>query len=181
MQNKKQENNQNSTDFSSIKSLFSELQESSNLSKEDLIRILKLFKLQQKLNLSLEDLSEKLEEIQIPISIFKSNLAPLESLIKYLKENLNLSYNKISILLNRSNKTIWSSYNLVSKKEKFSIKKSEILIPISIFSDRKFSILESLVQYLKSQEISFKQISDLLQKDYRTIWTCYSRAKKKNE
>lgn len=183
MQKNKPKDSRNSSNLTNISSLISELQKTSNLSKEDLIKLLKLFELQQKSKLSSEELFKKIEEIQIPISIFKTNLAPLESLVKYLKENLNLSYKKISVLLNRSNKTIYSSYNFTLKKksEKFVIKKSEYLIPISIFSDRKFSILESLVQYLKSQQFSFKQISDLLQKDYRTIWTCYSRAKKKNE
>lgn len=183
MRIKKKNKSQNLSNLTNLDSLLSELQKTSNLTKEDLTkllkeditRLLKLFELQKELP------SKKIEEIQIPVSIFKTDLAPLESLIKYLKENLNFSYKKISTLLNRSNKTIWSSYNIVIKKqpEKFIVKKSEFLIPISIFSNRKFSILESLILHLKSQQFSFKQVSALLQKDYRTIWTCYSRAQKK--
>lgn len=179
MQTKNLKKNQNSLNLANIKSIFSDLQKKHSI--EDLIKLLKLFELQQKLKLSPEQLLKQLEEIQIPISIFKTNLAPLESLVKYLKENLNYSHKKISFLLNRSNKTIWSSYNSAIRKktEKFIIKKPKFLTPLSVFSNRKFSILESLVSYLKSQQLSFKQISNLLQKDYRTIWTVYNRAKKK--
>jgi hypothetical protein len=44
------------------------------------------------------------------------------------------------------------------------------------------SIFESLVGYMKdSLELSYHKIALLLNRDDRTIWTVYQRAKKKKE
>jgi len=59
---------------------------------------------------------------------------------------------------------------------------SSTTLPLNIFTSRKFSILETIVFYLKNtQNLSFNQISELLGKNYRTIWTVYKRAMKKLE
>ncbi|MFC1691046.1 hypothetical protein ACFL0W_02585 [Nanoarchaeota archaeon] len=56
------------------------------------------------------------------------------------------------------------------------------LVPTSIFKDRDVSVLEVLVEFLKEQQgLSFSEIAGLLNRDDRTIWTCYSRAKKKRK
>lgn len=53
-------------------------------------------------------------------------------------------------------------------------------IPSSILRDRTLSPLESITAYLKDQTgISFHEIALLLNRDDRTIWTCYNRAQKK--
>ncbi len=53
-------------------------------------------------------------------------------------------------------------------------------IPSFIFKDRELAALESIVVYLKdSQGMSYAQIARLLNRDDRTIWTTYQRAKKK--
>lgn len=138
----------------------------------------------QGLHQKLSDYLSKLKkEFFIPLSLFTQKLAPLETVVKFLIENCNLSIKDTSILLNRSSKTIWQAYR--STKEKSSkqfIAKEEIYqIPISIFSNRKLSVLESLVSYLKdTQNLKFSQIAVLLNRDQRTIWTSYSRARKKN-
>jgi hypothetical protein len=68
----------------------------------------------------------------------------------------------------------------LGKKRADSIKKEEILIPSSIFIDRKLSVLEILVEYLKEKRnLNYHQIASLLNRDDRTIWTVYNRAKKK--
>ena len=56
-------------------------------------------------------------------------------------------------------------------------------IPSSIFLDRSISVLEAIVKYLKEERnLTYHQIAVLLNRDDRTIWTCYNRAlKKKNE
>jgi|SRR3989344_5424471 len=55
-------------------------------------------------------------------------------------------------------------------------------IPTSIFVDRSLSVLEILSEYLKEdQKLNYHQIAVLLNRDDRTIWTCYHRAKKKRE
>ncbi len=53
-------------------------------------------------------------------------------------------------------------------------------IPTFIFKDRTLAALESLVVYLKdTQGLTYAQIAKLLNRDDRTIWTTYARAKKK--
>lgn len=55
-----------------------------------------------------------------------------------------------------------------------------ILIPHFIFQDRTLSVLEVIAEYLKEKRnMSFHEIAVALKRDDRTIWTVYSRAKKK--
>ena len=55
-----------------------------------------------------------------------------------------------------------------------------LTVPVSVLSDRSVSILESLVEYLKnSLGLSYHEIALMLNRDDRTIWTCYNRASKK--
>lgn len=56
----------------------------------------------------------------------------------------------------------------------------EVSLSSSIFRDRMLSVLEVLVEYLKDKkELSYHEIAVLLNRDDRTIWTVYSRVKKK--
>lgn len=55
-------------------------------------------------------------------------------------------------------------------------------LPSYIFRDRSLSVLEAMVEYLKEKEnLTFHRIAKLLNRDDRTIWTCYDRAKKKRK
>ena len=119
----------------------------------------------------------------IPLSVFDNKeLSSLETICKYLKENQNLSYHEIAVLLNRNDRTIWTTYNNSKKKLPvlFPITKSEYYLPISIFKERKLAVLESIAVYLKdSQGLTFHEIAVLLNRNDRTIWTVYNRGKKK--
>jgi hypothetical protein len=67
---------------------------------------------------------------------------------------------------------------IVSKEEKVQ---KVVTIPSDIFRDRTLAPLESISEYLKDQHgMSFHEIAVLLNRDDRTIWTCYTRAKKKH-
>ncbi len=56
----------------------------------------------------------------------------------------------------------------------------EIFIPLSAVTDRDVSILERVVEFLKEeQKLSFHEIAVLLNRNDRTIWTAYNRARKK--
>jgi hypothetical protein len=127
----------------------------------------------------------KKKEISVPISVFENKkLSAFETICKYLKEELKFSYHKIAILLQRDDRTIWASYNnaISKRKAKLIVRKSEIMVPVSIFKNRKLSVLESLVNYLKENfKLRFSEIAALLNKDQRNIWTVYNRAKKKND
>ena len=118
------------------------------------------------------------KELQIPISIFKTILPPLEALVRYLKEHLGLRFHEIAQKLNRDDRTIWVTYrNSLSKYVEFSIDDT-LQIPLSILADRNLSVLEHVSKYLKENyNYSNKKIAALLDKDESTIWTVYHRAK----
>jgi len=60
--------------------------------------------------------------------------------------------------------------------------KDNINIPIYIFRDRSLSVLEVMVEYLKERvKLNYHEIAILLNRDDRTIWTCYHRAKEKRK
>ena len=67
--------------------------------------------------LSLVEKKSVSKEVLIPISIFKvEGLSALETICKYLKEELDLNYSKIALLLNRNDRTIWTVYQRAKKK-----------------------------------------------------------------
>ncbi len=125
-----------------------------------------------------------IEEVIIPISVFKNDhLSSLETIVKYLRENLLLSYKQIGSLTNRDNVALAVSYRNAKKKLESKLIASEIHlypIPVKILQDRKLSVLENIVSYLKdSFGLTYHKIALLLNRDDRTIWTVYQRANKK--
>lgn len=126
--------------------------------------------------------SMQTNEFLIPIGAFDNDaLSSLEAIVKYLKEIRLVKFSKIAKLLNRSSKTIWATYQKSVKKmpSHFSTVSANILIPVSAFSDRSFSILESLVGFIKNLDYSNHEVAVMLHLDDRTIWTIYDRVKKK--
>jgi len=143
--------------------------------------------LSQKYNVSQEELFNSIsskKENHIPLSIFSTGkLSTLEIIVKYFKEHLKKRYHEIALILNRNDRTIWSTYHNSIKKFKGPLHvKGPDFVPVSIFSSRKKSVLESLVIYLKDDlGYSYTKISGLLKKDYQTIYTSYRRGKLKHE
>ena len=119
----------------------------------------------------------------LPVSIFDNKeLSCLETIVKFLKEEFKLRFHEIALLLNRNDRTIWATYNIACKKrkEKLFVKESKFFVPVSVFKDRKFSVLEALVSYLKENfNLRYSEIATLLAPDERNIWTVYNRYKKK--
>lgn len=57
---------------------------------------------------------------------------------------------------------------------------SKVGIPVSILKDRSLSALEAISEYLKETlNMNYHEIAVLMNRDDRTIWTVYDRAKKK--
>ena len=140
-----------------------------------------LLDLKEKYNLTFDDLKGLIEGISIPVEIFNDKLTVLESVVKYLKEENDLSLHNISNFIKRDERNIWGIYYRASKKypKRFAVKKSKFEIPISIFDD-KLPALESVVNYLHDKlNLRFSEIAEFLNRDQRTIWTSYSRARKK--
>jgi len=121
------------------------------------------------------------DDLSIPVSIFIDKIGGLEALVKYLKENLELTYHEIALLLNRDDRTIWTAYNKskIKMSEKLKVTKTLVYIPTSIFKNRELTIFEAIVVYLKEKEMKFSEIADLLSRDQRNIWTIHNRATKK--
>jgi len=156
--------------------------------KQELIE--KFLKNLEKNNLSISDIQthlvqkQQLEKLHdLPVSIFSTEkLSSLEIIVKYLRETGQLKFRTIAELLGRNEKSINSTYRVSLKKFKGKIvhKPSEFIIPVSIFTDRKLSILEHIAVYLKdTYNLSYHKIALMLHKNDRTVWTVYNRAMKK--
>lgn len=126
---------------------------------------------------------EEKKDIAIPSFIFRErNLGILEAVAKYLKEELDLTYHKIAVLLNRDDRVVWVTYNKAIKKtkERFVIAEPNYWLPVSIFADANLGPLEAISKYLVDDaKLDFSEIANLLNRDNRSIWACYKRSKKK--
>lgn len=158
-----------------------------NMKKIDAENLLEVFedKFREKYGIDLGDfLGEKggvKKGIEIPVSIFREKIGASESLCRYLKDYKKLRFSEIAKLINRDQRTVAINYNhSIKKKSKIKISETGILIPISIFAERKLSVLEAVVNYLKNKNYRNFEIAKLLDKDPRNISTLYSRVKKKN-
>ena len=130
--------------------------------------------------------AEVKEEIKVPISVFKNDyLSSLENIVKYLRENLLLSFKQIGSLTNRNPIALAVTYRNAKKKmaAKFVVEEiSPYSIPVSILKDRSISVLENIAVYLKDTfGLTYHSIAVLLNRDDRTIWTVYQRARKKKK
>ena len=126
------------------------------------------------------------EEVKVPISVFKNDkLGSLETIVKYLRENFLISFKQIASLTNRNEIALAVSYRNAKKKleAKFVVEEiSPYSIPVKILQDRNLSVLENIVSYLKDTfGLTYHKIALLLNRDDRTIWTVYQRAKKKKK
>lgn len=122
------------------------------------------------------------DEIFLPIDIFNNGTSCLESISKYLRQSIGLRYCVIADLLNRDDRTIWDAHYNANRKSnsEFKADNTSMKIPLSIFRDRTLSSLEAITEYLKDGlNMRYCRIAGLLSKDQRTIWTVYSRVKRK--
>ena len=131
----------------------------------------------------LQQAQEKLSEKEcFPLSIIHEKLTVLESVIKYLREEKNYSLHHCAEILGRNEKNLWHAYHNATQKVPAPIRgeASSVFVPLDIFSDETLSPQEALVFYLReTEQMTLHQIAKLLLRDDRTIWTAYTRAKKK--
>ena len=157
------------------------------LSSKQLLKAV-LQKLQQEQNLQLPDLikifQEAKQEALLPLSIFSHSLEPAEALYKFLKENEGFSFQKIAQATKRDQKSSWATYQRAQgrRKQKFLVKEEKYLLPLSVFNNRSYSFLESVVFYLNSvHHLSNKEIAKLLHKTPNTVAVLLKRARDKHE
>jgi DNA-binding NarL/FixJ family response regulator len=61
----------------------------------------------------------KTSSVYVPLSVLLDRrYAVLESIVLFLKERLGLSYHEIAKMLGRNDRTIWTVYNRLQKKQK---------------------------------------------------------------
>lgn len=153
-----------------LTSLLKRIESDTGLTFEEVFRIIK-------------DKTEAKELEVIPVSIFDNpTLSSLEAICKYLKEEKGLRFSQIARILNRNDRTVWNACTKANKKYPTRLKTTDsaYFIPITIFTNRKYSVLENLSMYLKDVHgLSYHDIGILLRRNERTIWTAYSRSKKK--
>lgn len=121
------------------------------------------------------------EEFLIPVEIFSCGLAPAEALTKFLKENYDKNFHEISLLIKRNEKSVWQNYRRAVKKmpSNFAVEDS-MKIPVSAFSDKRLSVFECLIRYLKEQkQMKNIKIAKMLGKHTANVWSVYNRAVKK--
>jgi DNA-directed RNA polymerase specialized sigma24 family protein len=138
--------------------------------------------MKERYGINMEDLAKILnKEDKIPITIFNDKLSSLESIVKYMKENLNMGYKGIAEVLYKNPGLIGVIYRNAKRKmsEAFEVSPSKVSIPFSAFYP-ELTVFESVVYYLKNNyNFNYRNIAQLLKRDERTIWTVYQRAKKK--
>jgi len=120
------------------------------------------------------------EERGIPLSIFNPNLGALESIVKYLREELFLDYKTIAKLLHRHEGPIGVTYRRSRRKLKGELDtSSREKMPFDVFKNKKLSVFENIAYYLAKQGNDWHKIARLLHRHDKTVWTVLDRAKKK--
>ena len=120
--------------------------------------------------------------VEVPLELFSLDLLPSESLILYLKDHKNMTFKEIGTLLFRDEAGCRSTYERAFSKsaKPADIKNPTQMIPISCFNRREYSVLESLMLYLvDTKHLRVADIAETLNKPYSTLYTTYTRAKKK--
>jgi len=163
-----------------INRLVKELSNEYDIEKNEAIKLITK-NLATKYNISKKSVTGLVaSETLIPLEIFSYKLSGLEALVKYLKENLGLSFKEIASKLNRKQTTIWTSYtNAVKKQKKKFVISSDLNLSLEKVSDRTFTVTEAVVHNLKARGMRYNEISSLLNRDQRNIWSTNARAKKK--
>ena len=121
---------------------------------------------------------------RIPISVFSNKSAPLQSVIRYLKDFKKAKNNEISNAITRSPKTIYSSY-LQSKNYDFFVNEEDsIKIPLSELTHPNSTVSENLIYFLKQKEnLRTTEIAKVLNRSPSCVSQIYKRSvnkKKKN-
>lgn len=128
--------------------------------------------------------------VSMPLFYFRMRaFSPLQIIVFYLVEEKKMTIKEIGSLLHKRSSVVEKSYNeakLINIKlcsflsqEKNYIQNS-LMIPLLIFSSPYLSPMESLIKYLKDdKKLKYNEIARLLNRDARTVWTAYHRAKYK--
>ena len=119
----------------------------------------------------------KIERVKtnIPVSIFTEKLSVFESIVKYFREEKNLTNKEISKILKRDPVPIGVIYSHAKTKFplRLNVDPSET-IDSQIFDSDK-SVFATIILYLKGKNYSFRQIAAILKRSYNTVYTTYRK------
>ena len=116
----------------------------------------------------------------IPLSIFNDKLGALESIVKYMREDLCLPYSAIASLLGKNEGPIGVTYRRTAKKLPGKLDTgSEMLLPFSVLENKRLSVLESISTHLAASGKDWHEIAKIMHRHDKTIWTVLDRARKK--
>ena len=125
-------------------------------------------------------IAESRKDVGIPVSIFNDKLGALESIVKYMREDLLLSYAAIAKMLHRNEGPIGVTYRRTLKKMHGKLDtSSDIMLQFSIFNNPNLSVLETICVSLLKQGKDWHEISRLMHRHDKTIWTVLDRARRK--
>jgi len=138
--------------------------------------------MKEKHNIDIEDISRIIHKNdKLPITIFNKKLSSYESIVKYMKENLNFTSKQVSEILNKNQGSVSNTYrnSKIKHPETFKTNISSISIPFSAFY-KELTTFESVVYHLKeNHNLNYRKVASLLERNERTIWTIYQKAKNK--
>ncbi len=84
--------------------------------------------------------------------------------------------------MTQTNSNGQSNKSITNQLVETSIRQGYVNIPSFIFRDRRVAVLEALVEYMKDiKKLSYHEIAVMLNRNDRTIWTVYRRAKLKRK
>jgi hypothetical protein len=155
---------------------------SQDISNQNLIDFASIFDRSLHKEKNVKELQYK-DNFDIPTSIFREGNSGLRAIVVYLHDYKKLPFIEISRLLNRDQRTIWTSYNSAKKSPSNLSKKyssDEPTINSSVFKDRTLSFLESAANALLSK-YTVNETAELLGKNKMTIWTVKRRTTLKNK
>lgn len=119
----------------------------------------------------------------IPLSIFSTELGALESIVKYMRDELLLDYATIAALLGRNEGPVGITYRRAKKKSvsrlDTSSKESIPFEALRANSKMGLSVFESLAYHLAKQGHDWHEIARIMHRHDKTVWTVLDRAKKK--
>ncbi|MDO8481271.1 MAG: hypothetical protein Q7S65_05690 [Nanoarchaeota archaeon] len=138
--------------------------------------------LQQDYRLSSSELVALAQGIRVPPTVLALGLSPLEAVATYLVEERQLSITTVARLLCRSKQGIWQAVSDARRKLQKRVwpGASPHDLPVETLGKKPRSLLENLVTYLHEQrKLSFADIARLIDRNQRTVWTAYHRAREK--
>jgi DNA-directed RNA polymerase specialized sigma24 family protein len=82
-----------------------------------------------------------------------------------------MKYSEIALMLGRDERTIWTAYRKASGKMKMIMENgaSRMAIPLLIFENSKFSVLELTVRYLRGKGMKYSEIASALGRDESNV------------